>query len=101
MNTAADTKNWWLTGKKTLRGDHELGGVWGDHITFMDDQFWDGESDVVIKAYGHKPVAPKVGETAVGRFMVFDIKFEIIKVRRCDNPDDMFFLDMVPVEKVA
>ena len=84
-----------------MKADHSIHGGWGHHIDwFPSDQFKDWNGEVKnFRVCGHLPVKPKVGETLIGEFSKSFIKFRFVKVEYQNDPPDMFFADVVPIEQ--
>lgn len=99
-----------LTEKKEslLKGDFEIGGVWGDKIEWSgDNDFGSMSEKSIFRVMGFKSATilskksniPKAGNTIVGEFEKSYIKFEIIEIDWQNNPQDMFFANVKPIDQ--
>lgn len=80
-----------------------IGGVWGNHISWLETETFDFENKDAFRAYGHKPVnrQPVVGAHIAAEFNRSWIVFEVTEIERPGNPADMFFITVKPVEQVS
>jgi hypothetical protein len=85
-----------------LKPNHIVGGHWGNHISWYDHRNWD-EIDLLndtIRMYGHKHIIPNVGELIQAEFENSGkLLFEIVKVKQCWDPKDMFFCDVKLIQE--
>lgn len=83
-----------------MKADFTIHGGWGNHIEWTDDNQFNKLNDKSkIDCWGHLPVMPKVGQTLMGEFENSFIKFKFIEVRQQNDPRDMFFAKVVPIEQ--
>lgn len=84
-----------------MQSDYEIGGSWGCHVSWLEVKEF--ESDIteesLFSVYGHHPNRPSVGQTLLGDFEKSKIKFEFIKVKLVNDPNDMFFAKVKPIKQ--
>ena len=79
---------------------YEIGGGWGDAITWMRPEQHQRDNDVNTRfdVSGHKWRIPEVGDLLTGDFAKSTRLFKFVEVRRCGDPPDMFFGAVVCIE---
>ncbi len=86
-----------------LKGDYKVGGGWGDAINWFPDSSQFDTTPLAdgaeYKVVGWKCKRPNVGQTLMAEFTNSWMLFEFTEVRLCDDPKDMFFATVTPVDQ--
>lgn len=75
-----------------MQADYIIHAGWGDHI-----EWWNLNQGAInfnteqLEVHGHLTRIPRVGETLLGEFQKYWIKFEFVEVERPGDPPDQFF----------
>lgn len=82
--------------------DDIIGGFWGNTIIWWEEEDFNFGEQETFRAYGFKPYNqfPKKGHKIYAEMEKSHMLFEIVKVERCTNPQDMFFLELKPITQV-
>ena len=86
----------------TIEGDYSTeNGMPGDNINFSHPEKFqkDNPAGTLFDVHGWITPLPKVGDTLVSDFKKSYIKFKFVEVNPCEDPRDMFFAKVEPLEQ--
>ena len=82
--------------------DDVIGGFWGNHISWSNNEQFSEPERELFSVYGHKPFdqQPKLGDKITAEMQHSWILFEVTDIRHEHDPKDMFFAELKPVFQV-